>query len=123
VIAVLAPSGGSGSSTLSANVATVLAKVHKSALLVDLKLEAGDLAALLDLKPAHTLADLCLNARRVDRVMFEHSLARHASGVHLLAPPSALADLAHVTPEGVRQVRALGRALFPYVLLALDHSS
>jgi pilus assembly protein CpaE len=122
LIAILAPSGGSGSSTLAANLATVLAKEHKSSLLVDLKLEAGDLAALLDLKPTHTLADLCLNARRVDRVMFEHSLVRHASGVHLLAPPGSLADLAHVTPEGIRQALTLGRAYFPYVLADLDHS-
>lgn len=122
VIAVLAPSGGSGSSTLAVNVATVLAKEHKTALLVDLKLEAGDLAALLDVKPTHTLADLCLNARRVDRVMFEHSLVRHASGVQLLAPPGALVDVPHVTPEGIRQALSLGRAFFPYVILDLDHS-
>ena len=61
MIAVLAPSGGSGSSTLAVNVATVLAKEHKSAALIDLKLQAGDLAALLDLKPTYTLADLCQN--------------------------------------------------------------
>src|SRR5260370_1015368 len=103
VVAVLAPSGGSGSSTLAVNVATVFAKQHQSALLVDLKLEAGDLAALLDLKPTHTLAELCQNAAQMDRVMFEHSLARHPSGVQLLAPPRTLADIQCVTPEGVRQ--------------------
>src|SRR5262249_3579725 len=69
-IAVLAPNGG-GSSTVAANVATVLAKEHQRALLVDLKLETGDLAALLDVKPTHTLADLCQHAARLDRVMLE----------------------------------------------------
>ncbi len=121
-IAVLAPSGGSGSSTLAVNVATVLAKQHQSAALVDLKLEAGDLAALLDLKPTHTLAELCLNATRMDRVMFERSLVRHASGVQLLAPPRDFADIGHVTPEGVRQALTLARAMFPYVVMDLDHS-
>ena len=38
-IAILAPSGGSGSSTLAVNVATALAKVYESVALVDLKLE------------------------------------------------------------------------------------
>jgi pilus assembly protein CpaE len=122
VVAVLGPNGGSGSSTLAANVATVLAKEHKSALLLDLKLETGDLAALLDLKPTHTLADLCRNAAQMDRVMFERSLVRHASGVHLLAPPLALADIEHVTPEGVRRALAMAVALFPYVVADLDHS-
>jgi pilus assembly protein CpaE len=122
LIAVLAPSGGSGSSTLAVNIATVLARAHRSCALFDLKLEAGDLAALLDLKPTHSLAELCQNAARMDRVMFERSLARHSSGVHLLAPPRTFADVAHVKPEGVRQALTLARAMFPYVVVDLDHS-
>ena len=122
LIVVLAPSGGSGSSTLAVNVATVLAKEHKQVALVDMKLEAGDLAALLDLKPTYSLADLCQNAARLDRVLFERSLTRHSSGVHLLAPPDRLADVIHVRPEGVRQVLALARAMFPYVVVDLDHT-
>jgi pilus assembly protein CpaE len=121
-IAVLAPSGGSGSSTLAANLATVLAKEHKSALLVDLKLESGDLAALLDLKPTHSLADLCLNVNRMDRVFFERSLARHSSGVHLLASPLQFNEVEHVTADAVRRVLNLGRTLFPYVIVDLDHN-
>jgi pilus assembly protein CpaE len=121
-IAVLAPSGGSGSSTLAANLATVLAKEHKSALLCDLKLESGDLAALLDLKPTHSLADLCLNVQRMDRVLFERSLVRHASGVHLLAAPLHYSEVVHVTVEAVRKVLNLGRTLFPYVVIDLDHN-
>jgi pilus assembly protein CpaE len=121
-IAVLAPSGGSGSSTLAANIATVLAKEHQSALLVDLKLHTGDLAALLDLKPTHTLAELCRNLASMDRIMLERSLVRHASGVHLLAPPRTFADAELVTADGVRQALNLGRMLFPYVVIDLDHS-
>jgi pilus assembly protein CpaE len=121
-IAVLAPNGGSGSSTLAVNVATMLASKHESALLIDLNLEAGDLAALLDLKPTHTLADLCQNADRMDRIMLERSLVKHQSGVHLLAPPRTLADVASVTADGVRQALTLGRALFPYIVVDLDHT-
>lgn len=122
LIVVLGPSGGCGSSTLAVNVATVLAKEHKSSLLVDLKLETGDLASLLDLKPTHTLANLCQYATRMDRVMFERSLVRHSSGVHLLASPQMLADISFVTPEGIRQALTLARVLFPYIIVDLDHS-
>jgi pilus assembly protein CpaE len=121
IIAVLAPSGGSGTSTLAANVATALACEHKEVALVDLKLEAGDLATLLDLRPVYTLADLTQNVARMDRVLLERSLIRHQSGVHLLAPPRTLADIAHVTPEGVDQVLNLARVVFPYVVADLDH--
>jgi pilus assembly protein CpaE len=122
IIAVLAPSGGSGSSTIAANIATMLAKEHNSALLMDLKLESGDLAALLDLKPTHTVADLCQNAARIDRVMFERSLARHTSGVHLLASPLQFGDIPFVTAEGVIKTIGLARLMFPYVVIDLDHS-
>jgi pilus assembly protein CpaE len=122
VIAVLASSGGSGSSTLAVNIATVLAKQHKTAALLDLNLEAGDLASLLDLKPTYTLADLCHNIARMDRTLFERSLTRHHSGVHLLAAPIHYDDIARVTPEGVHQALALAKSSFPYVVVDLDHS-
>jgi pilus assembly protein CpaE len=121
-IAVLAPSGGAGSSTLAANLATVLAKEHKSVLLLDLKLAAGDLAALLDLKPTHSLADLCANVNRMDRTLFERSLVPHQSGVRLLAPPLQIGDISHVTAEGVRKVLSMALGLFPYVVIDIDHN-
>ncbi|MGO9469404.1 MAG: hypothetical protein ACLQIB_08575 [Isosphaeraceae bacterium] len=122
VIAVLAPSGGSGSSTLAVNLAAVLAKQHETAALLDLKLETGDLAALLNLKPTYTLADLCHNIARMDRAFFERSLTRHATGVYLLGAPRHYDDIVQVTPEGVHQALALAKSSFPYVLVDLDHS-
>ena len=122
VITVLAPSGGSGSSTLVVNLAAVLAKQHQTAVLIDLKLQTDDLAALLDLKPTYTVADLCHNIARMDQALFERSLTRHDSGVHLLGAPRHYDDIAQVTPEGVHQALALAKASFPYVLVDLDHS-
>ena len=122
VIALLAASGGSGSSTLAVNLATVLARQYKSTALFDLKLDAGDLPTLLDLAPTHTLADFCQNLARMDRSMFDQLFVKHASGVHLLAAPRRLADVAHVTPKGVRQAMVMARATFPYVVADIDHS-
>jgi pilus assembly protein CpaE len=121
-ISVLAPSGGSGGSTVAVNVAAALAARHRSALLIDLNLHTGDAAALLDLRPEHTLAELCQNAARLDRTVFDRSLAGHAGGVHLLAPPALHADAQYVTPDGVRQVIGLARGAFPYVVIDLDHT-
>ncbi len=121
-IAVLSPSGGSGASTLAVNVASVYADLHKSALLIDLKLYNGDLAALLDVRPTHTLAELCQNSGQMDRTMFERSLVRHPSGVALLAPPRLYPDIPLVTADGVRQIINLARSSFPYVVIDLDNT-
>jgi pilus assembly protein CpaE len=55
-------------------------------------------------------------------VFFERTLVRHTSGIHLLAPPRTLADVSHVTPEGVQQALTQAQAAFPYVVADLDHS-
>ncbi|MDB5350318.1 MAG: CobQ/CobB/MinD/ParA nucleotide binding domain protein [Planctomycetota bacterium] len=122
LIAVLGPNGGSGSSTLAVNIAASLAKEHKRVGLLDLKLESGDLAALLDVRPTFTLADICQNAARLDRVMFEKSLIKHESGVNLLAAPQNLVEVAHIRPEGVGLAVTLSRIGFPVVVVDLDHS-
>jgi pilus assembly protein CpaE len=122
LISILAPNGGSGSSTIAVNLATTLAKEYKSCALFDLKLEAGDLAALLDLKPTFTLADVSRNVAKLDRVMFERSLVKHDSGVSLLAAPHHLDDAQIVKHEGISQAMTLARAAFPFVIADIDHS-
>lgn len=122
VIVVFGPSGGSGSSTVAVNVATVLAGAYERVAALDLRLEAGDLAPLLDLKPTHTLADLCRNLQRLDRSMFEQVLLPHRSGVHLLAAPASFDDVRHVTAKGTRQAIILARSVFPFVVIDLDRS-
>ncbi len=119
---LLSPNGGSGSSTIAANVAAALARKHRSAGLVDLKLAAGDLSALLDLKPTFTLADLCRNAGKLDRVMFDRTIVKHASGIGLLAAPHHLDDVGLIRPDGVGQALNLAKAAFPFVVADLDHS-
>jgi pilus assembly protein CpaE len=122
LIAVVSPCGGTGASTLAVNVATALAKRHGTCALLDLRLETGDLAALLDLKPSHTLADLCRNSGQLDWTVVEQTFAPHASGVHLLAAPNTLEDLPAVTPEAVGALLSIVRARFPYVVVDADQA-
>lgn len=121
-IGILAPSGGSGSSTLAVNVAVSLSQHHGSALLLDLRLTAGDLAGMLDVHPAYSISDLCQRLDRLDQMMFEQLLVRHSSGVHLLAAPVDLKEVEHVTAAGVRRALALARMRFPYVVMDIDNS-
>jgi pilus assembly protein CpaE len=121
-IAVLGPSGGTGASTVAVNLAAILANEHRMSLLVDLRLEANDLASLLDLRPSHTLAELCQNPERIDHDLFERSLSKHASGVRLLPPPGSFIDAPGITAEGVRRTLSWGRRLYPYVVVDIDHA-
>src|SRR5205807_342732 len=99
-LAVLSCSGGCGASTLAVNIAAVLARDNGMCGLIDLKPGRGDLPALLDLRPQFHLADVCRNVARLDRALFEKTVVRHSSGIHLLAAPPSFGDARAVTPQG-----------------------
>jgi len=122
IVGVLSASGGGGASTLAANLATALSQRHERAVLCDLRLAAGDQTLFLDLNPSHTVADLCRNSARMDQNMFTQCLAVHSSGVRLLAAPKDHADTRFISPQVIRQVLAMARAMFPFVVLDLDRS-
>ncbi len=121
-IAVLSASGGCGASSVAANLAAMLAKSHEKTALFDLRLSAGDQSLLLDLKPGHSIADLCSNLERLDANMFQKCLVPHESGIQLLAAPQSFEAISSVTSQGVRQTLQLARTIFPYVVVDLDRS-
>jgi len=120
LLAVLSASGGCGASTLAVNIAASLAKEHGHCGLVDLNPGRGDLAALLDLKPQYTLADLCRNEARLDRAMFERMLVHHPSGIVLLGAAQHFEDVRATTARGISQALALCRKLFSQVVVDLE---
>ncbi|HPM84604.1 MAG TPA: hypothetical protein PLF81_28060 [Candidatus Anammoximicrobium sp.] len=121
VVGVIGASGGTGSSFVAANVATALAQLHGDCGLIDLRLSAGDLSALFNLRPQHTLADICENIERADLAMFDSVLAFHSSGVGLIAAPLDMNRGACVTDRGVRQVLALARSRFRFVVVDVEN--
>ncbi len=122
LLAVMGVTGDGGVSTLAVNLAACWSKGGETPCLLDVSLETGDLAVLLNLKPTHSLAEFCHNTGRMDRSMFEQLLVRHTSGIHLLAAPRQLADISSVTPQGVRHALAMAQKCFPYVIADLDRS-
>ncbi len=121
-IAIMGTNGGCGASTIAVNVSTSLALKHKSALLMDLNLRSGDLATLLDLRPTHTLAELCQVGSHLDRTMLETSVVSHESGLKLLGPPRWFSEAPHVTTEGVQRVLSIAQHTYPYVVMDLERS-
>jgi pilus assembly protein CpaE len=121
VLGVLGASGGSGASTIAANLATCLAREHGEVALVDLRLASADLSALLDLQPTYSLADFCERLDRMDPEMFERFLTRHSSGVQLIAAPLDASQADGVSARGVCRALAMARSRFPYVVVDLDN--
>ena len=120
LLAVVSASGGCGASSVAVNLAVALAQRSRTCGLIDLHLAGGDLAAILNVEPLHTLADVCEQRDRIDRMMLEQSFVHHACGIQLLASPPHLVGPTHFEPEAIAEVIRLAATLFPNVLADLD---
>jgi pilus assembly protein CpaE len=87
IVAVFGPKGGVGKSTLAVNLAVAMAKAQQRVALVDLDIQEGCDALLLNLVPKKTLADLPTNLNSSDPELIKGYMTPHPSGLHLLAAP------------------------------------
>lgn len=97
VVVVHAAKGGSGSSTLAANLAAVLMAYGGPVALVDLALWSPDQDLLWNVAPVLRIPDV-LGPEGHD---LQDALHPHRSGVRLLAGPSNLEDAEGVPPQAV----------------------
>jgi len=122
-VAVHSPRGGVGTTTIATNVAMVKAREKPDrVVLVDLHLQFGQVATLLNVEAKQSLADVA----RDDAAMTEPELlrtyaARHDSGLHVLAAPTSpeLAEL--ITAAHVDKI--LTTLLESYDLVVIDAGS
>ena len=116
---VASASGGCGSSLLASNLAVLIAQRFEQCGLMDLSSRFGDLSALLNLSPRHTLAELCRHEEQLDQEMLQQSLTAHDSGVQLIAAAMTEDEQEAITASGVERIVQLGRRMFPWMLLDL----
>jgi pilus assembly protein CpaE len=100
---VVAAKGGIGRSFVATNLGVLLAAPRAGrAAIVDLSLQYGDVAAMLDVKTTQTIADLAAHDAVADRDLVAEVLADGPGGAHVLVGPSSpeLAD--YVTSTHLR---------------------
>jgi pilus assembly protein CpaE len=82
----LGAKGGAGTTTVAVNCAVELARLTKRAVLVlDLKPTLGEVALFLGVRPRFTLLDAIENLHRLDKDFLRELVARHKSGLDILA--------------------------------------
>lgn len=116
-IAVVAPKGGQGKTTLAVNLATGLAEVApNSVVLVDADMQFGDVVAALGLEPEQTIVDAVSDAA-ADEIVFKTSLTHHDDGFFVVAsaPSPELGD--SISPEALGRLIDRLRSTFRYVVV------
>lgn len=118
VVTIFSTKGGSGKSVIATNLALLLRqRTGGSVALVDLDLQSGDQAIMLQLMPAWTIYDAMENLERLDLDALRGYLTTHRGGISLLAAPlePALADT--VSGDAVVTILGLLRQAFDYVVV------
>ncbi len=118
VVSFISNKGGVGKSTMAVNTAVGLALRHPGrVLLIDASLQMGVAAALLDIRPEATLADVAAERDRLDVTMIRQMAIQHPSGLHLLAAPSDAVLAMDVDDTLIARIITLARRTYDYVII------
>lgn len=118
IISLVSLIGGTGVTSLSANLALALRYAfNKRVAVVDLDLQTGGLSVFLNLEPERTIMALTNEERKLDSIQLESALSKHTSGIYLLAAPKKIEDSELVTDTTVGAILDLMRQLFDFVIV------
>jgi pilus assembly protein CpaE len=114
----LGAKGGAGTTTVAVNCAVELARVTKKpTAIVDLKPCLGEVALFLGVRPRFTVLDAIENLHRLDREFLRELMARHKSGLDILAGSEQFDRPNAQDAVGVEELlRVLGK-LYDYIVI------
>jgi pilus assembly protein CpaE len=120
VFAVTSAAGGSGATTIAANLAYELAEqIGRSTILAELTQQMGSLASMFDLQPRVTLPHLIREIHRVDDYLVEKTLVPFTERLRILAGPDELGAPRSAEPEDLVKIVECLRKLADLTVLDL----
>jgi Flp pilus assembly CpaE family ATPase len=120
VFGVTSAAGGSGATTIAANVAYELAEeIGRSTILAELTQQMGSLASMFDLEPRVTLSHLIREIHRVDDYLVDKTLVPFTSKLKILAGPDELSSRQTAGPEDFAKIVDCLRKLAELTILDL----
>ena len=118
IFTVFSPKGGAGVTTIAINLATNIYDITgKSTILVDLDLNAGDVTTFLNIKPTYTISDVTMNISRLDKNFLQSVIAKHESGISVLAEPQKIEEGVSISSSEIKKVLRLLKSMFKYIII------
>jgi len=119
IVTVFSTKGGVGKTTIATNLAAELSKkANRSVVLVDLDLQFGDIAIMLDTVPVRTIADIA-REEEVDSEIVEACLFTHDTGIRVLPSPLRPEQAEIVTGRHVEAILSLLAESFDFIVIDL----
>jgi pilus assembly protein CpaE len=118
VCSVTSLTGGVGVTSVAVNLALAIRRtLDRRVVLVDFDLQKGTVATILNLSSEHSILSLVDQDRAPDSLRVEAALAKHDSGVYVLAAPKRVEDGDLVADATVEITLDLMRAMFDVVIV------
>jgi len=113
----LGTKGGCGTTTLAANFAIALAQESEgNTLLMDFGLPLGDVAINLGIKTEYSVSNALQFPDRLDAKLLSTLIAKHSTGLSVLAAPSEFNDI-QATPDAVDKLVSVAGESFNFVVV------
>ena len=121
VVAFMHLAGGAGATTLAVNSAVLLAGKTNldDTCLLDLDIQFGNAANLLDLPSRSPIQEILADPSRLDRQMLESMMIQHVSGIRVLSAPAVPLPLTAFQMKTVSSLMQIARLRFKYVVVDL----
>ena len=117
VITVFGTKGGIGKTTISANLAVLLAQKGRKTAIIDTDLQFGDVNVFFDLDSKDTIAELTQDKNAADIDAIKRFMLLHYSGVNILCAPKSPEYAEYVTAKHIETIINTMRPYYDYIII------
>jgi pilus assembly protein CpaE len=117
LLTVFSTKGGVGKSLVATNTAVALSDAGKKVCLIDLDVNSGDVAIMLQLSPSRTINDLVAFNGMIDEEAITSILTRHSDRLSIVAAPVRLDSPDHATSVDIGNMIDTLKSMFDYVVV------